>query len=116
MSDEKVDKVNRVGSDGRDNRVTAMPELTDPDGVSGGQDLTAFVQSLLQQMHTRFQEMSDSIITRLDEMGERLDDLERSIGDLMNQSGLDQDVQMKTGTDGAKVLEEEFNAAENAEE
>merc|ERR1719233_959754 len=67
-------------------------------------------------MHTRFQEMSNSIITRLDEMGERLDDLERSIGDLMNQSGLDPDVQMKTGTDGAKVLEEECNAAENAEE
>merc|ERR1719397_2290240 len=41
-------------------------------------------------MHTRFQEMSNSIINRLDEMGDRLDDLERSIGDLMSQSGLDQ--------------------------
>ena len=43
------------------------------------QDLTVFVQNLLGQMQTRFQQMSDSIIGRIDEMGARIDDLEHSI-------------------------------------
>ena len=30
--------------------------------------------------------MSDSIITRIDEMGERIDDLERSVQDLVTQA------------------------------
>lgn len=30
--------------------------------------------------------MSDSIITRIDEMGERIDDLEKSVGDLVVQA------------------------------
>jgi hypothetical protein len=37
------------------------------------------VQNLLSQMQSRFQQMSDSIITRIDEMGERIDDLEKSV-------------------------------------
>ena len=44
--------------------------------------------SFLQQ--TRFQQMSDSIIGRIDEMGSRIDDLEKSIGDLIQQAGLDE--------------------------
>jgi heat shock factor-binding protein 1 len=64
-------------------------------GTSGGQpqgtqELTAFVQNLLQQMQTRFQEMSDAIITRIDEMGARIDDLEKSIADLMQQAGVEE--------------------------
>jgi heat shock factor-binding protein 1 len=43
------------------------------------QDLTVFVQNLLGQMQSRFQQMSDSIIGRIDEMGARIDDLEHSI-------------------------------------
>jgi heat shock factor-binding protein 1 len=37
-------------------------------------------------MQSRFQQMSDSIITRIDEMGERIDDLEKSVGDLVQQA------------------------------
>jgi heat shock factor-binding protein 1 len=50
-------------------------------------DLTAFVQNLLLQMQTRFQAMSESIITKIDEMGSRIDDLERSIAELVKESG-----------------------------
>jgi heat shock factor-binding protein 1 len=50
-------------------------------------DLTAFVQNLLLQMQTRFQAMSESIITKIDEMGSRIDDLERSIAELLKESG-----------------------------
>ena len=34
--------------------------------------------------------MSSSIITRIDEMGNRIDELEKSISDLMQQAGVDQ--------------------------
>ncbi|KAJ1415853.1 heat shock factor binding protein 1 [Ochromonadaceae sp. CCMP2298] len=53
------------------------------------QDLTIFVQNLLEQMQQRFNQMSTSIIGRIDEMGNRIDDLEKSIGDLMVQAGVD---------------------------
>ncbi|GHP08796.1 hypothetical protein PPROV_000753300 [Pycnococcus provasolii] len=53
-------------------------------------DLTAFITNLLQQMQSRFQQMSDSIIGRIDEMGTRIDELEKSIGDLIQQSGVDE--------------------------
>mmetsp|Transcript_1598 Transcript_1598/g.1738 ORF Transcript_1598/g.1738 Transcript_1598/m.1738 type:complete len:80 (+) Transcript_1598:44-283(+) len=53
------------------------------------QDLTLFVQNLLEQMQMRFNQMSTTIIGRIDEMGNRIDDLEKSIGDLMTQAGVD---------------------------
>eukprot|EP00619_Florenciella_sp_RCC1007_P006833 CAMPEP_0205920906 /NCGR_PEP_ID=MMETSP1325-20131115/11954_1 /ASSEMBLY_ACC=CAM_ASM_000708 /TAXON_ID=236786 /ORGANISM="Florenciella sp., Strain RCC1007" /LENGTH=93 /DNA_ID=CAMNT_0053288645 /DNA_START=20 /DNA_END=300 /DNA_ORIENTATION=+ len=56
---------------------------------ANSQDLTIFVQSLLEQMQSRFTQMSDQIIGRIDEMGGRIDDLEKSITDLMDQAGVD---------------------------
>ena len=53
------------------------------------QDLTVFVQGLLEQMQSRFQAMSEAVITRIDEMGSRIDDLEKSIGELMAQAGVE---------------------------
>ena len=55
---------------------------TVPDNAA---DLTLFVQNLLEQMQGRFNTMSSSIISRIDEMGNRIDDLEKSIGELMQQ-------------------------------
>merc|ERR1719410_3060198 len=78
MSDQKSESVHRMSA-------------ADTDGaVMDAEDLTDFVQNLLQQMHSRFQGMSDSIIGRLDEMGDRLNDLERSIEDLMTQCEVDE--------------------------
>ena len=54
------------------------------------QDLTGFVEKLLQQMQDKFQDMSDQIINRIDEMGARIDDLEKNIGELMTQAGVDE--------------------------
>ncbi|XP_013416179.1 heat shock factor-binding protein 1 [Lingula anatina] len=53
------------------------------------QDLTTFVQNVLQQMQDKFQNMSDQIITRIDDMGHRIDDLEKNIADLMTQAGME---------------------------
>ena len=64
---------------------------TDADAPQSTQDLTIFVQNLLQQMQGRFATMSDSIIGRIDEMGHRIDELESSIGELMAQAGIDEE-------------------------
>lgn len=56
-------------------------------GASNPAELTAFVSGLLQQMQARFQVMSDSIVTKIDDMGGRIDDLERTIAELLEQAG-----------------------------
>ncbi|XP_023334078.1 heat shock factor-binding protein 1 [Eurytemora carolleeae] len=58
--------------------------MQDPKNV---QELTGYIQNMLQQMQERFQMMSDQIITRIDDMGSRIDDLEHNINDLMSQAG-----------------------------
>ena len=40
--------------------------------------------------------MSDSIICRVDEMGSKIDDLEKQIGDLVQQSGVEDKTQRQT--------------------
>nr|CCA21511.1 predicted protein putative [Albugo laibachii Nc14] len=60
------------------------PSAAAPSGEA--QDLTVFVQTLLEQMQNRFSQMSDAIIGRIDDMGTRIDELEKSIGDLMDQT------------------------------
>ena len=41
--------------------------------------------------------MSDSIISRVDEMGSKLDDLEKQIGELVQQSGVEDRSQKQSG-------------------
>ena len=60
----------------------------------------AFVQELLQQMQSRFSQMSETIISRIDEMGGRIDELESSISDLMDQAGVE------AGDDGEKAADD----------
>uniref|UniRef100_A0A2P2JKR1 Heat shock factor-binding protein 1-like n=1 Tax=Rhizophora mucronata TaxID=61149 RepID=A0A2P2JKR1_RHIMU len=52
-------------------------------------DMAAFVQNLLQQMQSRFQTMSDSIVMKIDEMGSRINELEQSINDLRAEMGVE---------------------------
>ncbi|NXG48563.1 HSBP1 protein, partial [Psilopogon haemacephalus] len=61
---------------------------TDPKTV---QELTAVVQTLLQQMQDKFQTMSDQIIGRnILYLNCRIDDLEKNIADLMTQAGVEE--------------------------
>jgi len=60
--------------------------IVDPHNL---QELTQFIQSLLQQTQDRFLTMSDQIIKRIDEMGRRIDDLEKNINELMTQANID---------------------------
>jgi len=62
------------------------------------QDLTAYVQTLLQDMQLRFATMSTTIISRIDEMGARIDALENSIGELMAQAGIEEEGEKRPPT------------------
>ena len=61
------------------------------DSSDNANELTQLVQQMLTQMQTRFQSMSDNIINRIDEMGTRIDDLEKSIADLVSEAQADSD-------------------------
>ena len=54
--------------------------------VDNAQDLTKLVQSMLTQMQQRFGEMNNNIVSRIDEMGLKIDELEASIGELVNEA------------------------------
>ncbi|NXS53879.1 HSBP1 protein, partial [Brachypteracias leptosomus] len=60
---------------------------TDPKTV---QDLTAVVQTLLQQMQDKFQTIMVLNSSALDDMSCRIDDLEKNIADLMTQAGVEE--------------------------
>ncbi len=47
--------------------------------------------------------MSEAIIGRIDEMGTRIDDLEHSIGDLMQQAGIDEVSTEAEGSEGGST-------------
>ncbi|GBG27601.1 Heat shock factor-binding protein 1 [Hondaea fermentalgiana] len=83
------------------------PPMDATDGNTAPQeepDLSVFVQNLLTQMlpftfsssascelqSSRFQQMSEAIVGRIDEMGDRIDGLEKSISELMAQAGVDE--------------------------
>lgn len=55
-------------------------------GENSAAELTNMVQQMLTQMQNRFQTMSDTIIGRIDEMGTRIDELEKSIADLVTEA------------------------------
>ena len=40
-------------------------------------------------MQSRFQTMSEAIISKIDAMGSRIDELERTVADLMDQAAAD---------------------------
>ena len=76
-----------------------MDEMATPQST---QDLTVFVQNLLQQMQGRFATMSDTIIGRIDEMRNRIDELENSIGELMAQAGIEEEPAAEGGEGAAE--------------
>lgn len=53
------------------------------------QELNIFVADLLDQMTSKFEQMGNSILHRIDTMGDRIDNLEKSIGDLMASQGVE---------------------------
>lgn len=68
-------------------RRNLPPVLPPPSPIA---DLNLVVDDLLQQMHRRFHAMSVSLLGKMDEMSKRMDALESSMAELMENAGLDQ--------------------------
>lgn len=54
--------------------------------IDNAQDLTKLVQTMLSQMQGRFGEMNENIVGRIDEMGKKIDELEASISELVQEA------------------------------
>ncbi|XP_054841530.1 heat shock factor-binding protein 1-like protein 1 [Eublepharis macularius] len=52
-------------------------------------DLSQFAENLLQQLHENFQALTDKLALRMEDMGERIDDLEKHVTGLMAQAGVE---------------------------
>ena len=71
---------------------------SDPKSV---QDLSSYVQHVLDEMQGKFKAMSDGTVNRIEEMGNRIGDLEKSVAELLVEAGMD----------AAELLEENKAAA-----
>jgi len=52
--------------------------------ISSPHELTAFVETLLEQLDSKFEDMSTQILDRMNQMSTRVDALEASIQDIIN--------------------------------
>ncbi|KAI0703768.1 heat shock factor binding protein 1-domain-containing protein [Cytidiella melzeri] len=52
--------------------------------ISSPHELTAFVETLLEQLDAKFDDMSTQILDRMEQMSTRVDALEASIQDIIN--------------------------------
>ncbi|KAH6561066.1 hypothetical protein BASA50_009625 [Batrachochytrium salamandrivorans] len=74
--------------------MQSQPELSRVGAVETPADLANHVEGVLKLLQAKFEDMSKNIITKMDDMGTRLDELERSLGSLVQ----DESIQNKTPT------------------
>ncbi|KAF8622001.1 hypothetical protein AX15_007355 [Amanita polypyramis BW_CC] len=55
-----------------------------PSDISSPHELTAFVETLLERLDANFDEMSNQILDRMNQMSSRVDALEAAIQDIIN--------------------------------
>jgi len=51
-------------------------------------ELIQFVEGTLQNMQDKFQSAEDAIVKRINDTGRRIDEIEKSLTDLMDHSGV----------------------------
>jgi len=68
------------------NGTTKQPAAKNlaPSDISSPHELTAFVETLLEQLETKFDDVSSQILERMNQMATRVDALEASIQDIIN--------------------------------
>ncbi|CAL1716130.1 unnamed protein product [Somion occarium] len=72
------------GNSGTPSATPALKTSAHPTDISSPHELTAFVETLLEQLDTKFDEMSSQILDRMMQMSTRVDALEASIQDIIN--------------------------------
>ncbi|KAM9102238.1 heat shock factor-binding protein 1-like protein 1 isoform X1 [Sarcophilus harrisii] len=51
-------------------------------------DLSEFADDLLQELQVHFQALTETITLKMEEMGNRIDDLQNNVTDLMVEAGI----------------------------
>ncbi|KAH9945418.1 heat shock factor binding protein 1-domain-containing protein [Epithele typhae] len=64
--------------------TAGAPKPASAPDISSPHELTAFVESLLEQLDQKFDDMSNQILDRMTQMSSRVDALEASIQDIIN--------------------------------
>mmetsp|Transcript_18672 Transcript_18672/g.20763 ORF Transcript_18672/g.20763 Transcript_18672/m.20763 type:complete len:92 (-) Transcript_18672:608-883(-) len=59
------------------------------EGVDRNQEMNQFMNNLVSALSVKFEQMSQQIIGKLDQMGDRIDSLEKQMDDIMDQAGID---------------------------
>ncbi|XP_027742348.1 heat shock factor-binding protein 1-like protein 1 isoform X2 [Empidonax traillii] len=62
-------------------------EATDPPGAG---DLPQLAENLLCRLQDNFQALTEKLTLRMEEMGERINDLEKRVADLMTEAGIEE--------------------------
>ncbi|OCH94819.1 hypothetical protein OBBRIDRAFT_788825 [Obba rivulosa] len=64
--------------------TSAAKASSNPSDISSPHELTAFVETLLEQLDSKFDDMSNQILDRMTQMSTRVDALEAAIQDIIN--------------------------------
>ncbi|KAG9302770.1 hypothetical protein G9A89_009547 [Geosiphon pyriformis] len=56
------------------------------DDIQSPLELTAFVETIIQQLQEKFEDLSSRLTSKMDDMSTRIDSLEKSLGELMQHS------------------------------
>ncbi|KAG8986538.1 hypothetical protein FRB90_003937 [Tulasnella sp. 427] len=67
-------------------KAASKAPLVKPEEISSPHELTAFVESLLSQLETKFDDMSTQVLDKMTTMSTRVDALEVAIQDLINDT------------------------------
>jgi len=80
-------KIQKASGSGGANGATKQPPAVKniaPSDISSPHELTAFVETLLEQLEAKFDDVSSQILERMNQMSTRVDSLEASIQDIIN--------------------------------
>ncbi|XP_045914544.1 heat shock factor-binding protein 1-like protein 1 [Micropterus dolomieu] len=58
-------------------------------------DMTEAMEKTMQRLQGRFQTVSEQLESKMDEMGARIDDLEKNVAELMTQAGMEEQAASK---------------------
>ncbi|KAG8939420.1 hypothetical protein FRC04_006600 [Tulasnella sp. 424] len=67
-------------------KTASKAPLVKPEEISSPHELTAFVESLLTQLETKFDDMSTEVLDKMTSMSTRVNALEVAIQDLINDT------------------------------
>ena len=105
---ELMDNMVRRTENGNNNYYFVVGACSDLDCHSSTYNSrypTSITTCTLYEQQTRFNRLSDSIIERVDTMGNKIDQLEKSINELIDEAGIDVGARKDSSTANHKIME-----------